>query len=142
MSSIPMCLGPYMFHPTRFGYNKLGHGLSTNWAEIEIVGGLNVGQWTGGQTDKITINGVIFPEEFGGLSTLKALQLAALAGTILPLITLAGTVYGNFRIDSIEEDQSFHNRYGVPAKDEFSLSLTKHSGSLSPINSIVQTLFG
>lgn len=30
MSIIPMCLGPYMFHPTKFGYNKLGHGLLTN----------------------------------------------------------------------------------------------------------------
>ena len=78
-----------MFHPTKFGYNKLGHGLSTNQAEIEIVGGLNVGQSTGGKTDKITINGVIFPEEFSGLSTLKALQLAALSGTISPLITLS-----------------------------------------------------
>ena len=114
-----MCLGPYMFHPTRFGYNKLDHGLSTNWAEIAIVGGLNVEQWTGGQTDKIIINGIIFPEEFGGLSTLKARQLAALSGTIFPLIILDGTVYGNFRIDSIEEDQRFHNSYGVPAKVNF-----------------------
>jgi len=38
MAPIPMALGPYMFHATNFGYNKFGRSVSTNWAEIEVVG--------------------------------------------------------------------------------------------------------
>lgn len=142
MASIPMCLGPYMFHSTHFGYNKLGHGFSTNWAEIEIVGGFNIGQWTGGQSEKINISGVIFPEEFGGIATMEALQLASLSGVVLPLITLSGKVFGNFRIDSLDEDQAFHNQFGRPRKSEFTISLTKHFGAPTNGISIIETLFG
>lgn len=142
MSAIPMCLGPHMFHSTRFGYNKFGHEVSTNWAEIEVVGGENIGQWTGGQSEKITIGGVIFPEEFGGLTTMEAIRVASLSGVILPLITLSGRVFGNYRIDSLGQDEEFHNRFGLPRKDEFSLSLTKHTGTPTPGVSIIETLFG
>lgn len=142
MTPIPMALGPYMFHSTNFGYNKFGRGVSTNWSEIEVVGGPNVAQWTGGQSEKLTIAGVVFPEEFGGTSTMKALQQAAQTGIILPLITLAGSVFGNFRIEGVEEDQAYHNRFGLPRKNDYSISLTRHVGSLTSVPSIVETLFG
>lgn len=142
MAPIPMALGPYMFHSTNFGYNKFGRGVSTNWSELEVVGGPNVAQWTGGQTEKLTIAGVVFPEEFGGTSTMKALQMAAQTGIILPLITRAGVVFGNFRIESVEEDQAYHSKFGLPRINNYSIALTKHVGSLATSFSIVETLFG
>lgn len=142
MAPIPMALGPYMFHSTNFGYTKFGRSVSTSWTEIEVVGGPNVAQWTGGQTEQLTIGGVLFPEEFGGTKTMQALQLAAQTGLILPLLTLAGNVFGNFRIESVNEDQSYHTRYGFPRKNEYSIALKKHVGRLSDTPSIVETLFG
>ena len=142
MAPIPMALGPYMFHATNFGYNKFGRSVSTNWAEIEVVGGPNDAQWTGGQDEKLTIGGVLFPEEYGGMRTMRALQSSAQTGIILPLLTLAGDVFGNFRIESVDEDQSYHTRYGLPRRNEFSIALKKHVGRLANMPSIVETLFG
>lgn len=138
----PMALGPFMFHSLRFGYNGIRRELSTRWADIPTVGGLNRLQWTGGDEDTVDIEGVIFPHEFGGLSVLEGLRSASASGEVLPLITLAGNVYGLHVIEGISEDQSFHDALGRPSKDVFRLRLKRYAGgSFSPL-SIVTTLFG
>lgn len=139
---IPMALGPFMFHSLRFGYNGLRRDLSTRWADIPTVGGLNRLQWTGGDDDTVDIQGVIFPHEFGGLAVLEGIRGAAAAGTVLPLITLAGNVYGMHIIEGVSEDQSFHDAFGQPRQDVFRLRLKRYSGgSFSPL-SVIATLFG
>jgi phage protein U len=140
--AIPMALGPFMFHSLAFGYNGLRRDLSTRWADIATVGGLNRLQWTGGDDDTVQIEGVIFPHEFGGLTILEGVRGAAAAGTVLPLVTLAGNVYGMHVIEGVSEDQSFHDRLGRPRKDVFRLRLKRYSGGgFSPL-SVVATLFG
>lgn len=140
--AIPMALGPFMFHSLAFGYNGIRRDLTTQWADIATVGGLNRMQWTGGDDDVVTIEGVIFPHEFGGLAVLDGIRGAAVAGTVLPLITLGGNVYGMHVIEGVSEDQSYHDGLGQPRKDVFRLRLKRYTGgSFSPI-SIVQTLFG
>ena len=140
--AIPMALGPFMFHSLRFGYSGLRRDLSTRWADIATVGGLNRMQWTGGDDDFVGIEGVMFPHEFGGLASLDGIRGAAQAGTVLPLITLAGNVYGMHVVEGVAEDQSFHDRLGLPRKDVYRLQLRRYTGSgFAPI-SVVQTLFG
>lgn len=137
-----MALGPFMFQSLRFGFTGLSRELSTKWADIATVGGLNRLQWTGGDSDTVDIEGVLFPEEFGGLGTLEGVRGAATAGLVLPLVTLGGNVYGMHVIEGVSEDQSFHDRHGRPRKDVFRLRLKRYSGgAFSPI-SIVATLFG
>ncbi|HMR62284.1 phage tail protein, partial [Amaricoccus sp.] len=104
--AIPMALGPFMFHSLRFGFNGVGRDLSTRWASIQTVGGLNRLQWTGGDEDTVLIEGVLFPEEFGGLSSLEGIRGAAQSGLVLPLITLGGNVYGMHVVEMVSEDQS------------------------------------
>lgn len=140
--AIPMALGPFMFHSLRFGFNGIGRDLSTRWASIQTVGGLNRLQWTGGDEDTVLIEGVLFPEEFGGLASLEGVRGAAQAGLVLPLITLAGNVFGMHVVEMVSEDQSFHDRLGRPRKDVFRIGLKRYAGGgFSPI-SVVQTLFG
>lgn len=140
--AVPMCLGPFMFHSLSFGYNGLRRDLSTKWADVQTVGGLNRLQWTGGDDDTTQIDGVLFPHEFGGLAVLEGLRSAALSGTVLPLLTLAGNVYGLHVIEGISEDQTYHSRFGQPQMDVFSIQLKSYTGgNFSPV-SIVQSLFG
>ncbi|QDC00378.1 phage tail protein [Mesorhizobium sp. 8] len=139
---IPMALGPFMFHSLRFGYNGLRRNLSTRWADIATVGGLNRLQWTGGDDDTTDIEGVVFPHEFGGLAALEGVRGAAQSGAVLPLITLAGNVYGLHVVEGVSEDQSFHDALGRPRMDVFRLRLKRYAGGgFSPI-SVVATLFG
>lgn len=138
----PMALGPFGFHALRFGYNGVSRNLTTTWAAIETVGGLNRLQWLGGEADKATIEGVVFPEEFGGLESLEGVRSAARNGAVLPLVTLGGNVFGMYVIEGVSEDQRYHDALGRPRKDVFSIELTRYVGNgFSPL-SIVQSLFG
>lgn len=139
---VPMALGPFMFHSLRFGYDGLRRDLSTRWADIATVGGLNRLQWTGGDDDTVSIEGVIFPEEFGGLGVLEGVRGAAQSGAVLPLITLAGNVYGLHVVEGVSEDQAFHDRLGRPRKDVFRLRLKRYAGGGFSLISVVATLFG
>ena len=140
--AIPMCLGPYMFHSLNFGYKGVKRDLSTKWADIATVGGLNRSQWTGGDEDRVTVEGVIFPHEFGGMSVLEGLREAATTGTVLPLITLSGSVYGMHVIEGVNEDQTYHDASGLPRMDVYRIQLKRYTGgNFSPI-SVIQSLFG
>lgn len=140
--AIPMALGPFMFHSLRFGFDGIRRDMSTRWAEIPTVGGLNRLQWTGGGGDMVLIEGVVFPHEFGGLASLEGIRGAAGSGAVLPLITLGGNVYGMHVIEGVSEDQSYHTALGMPRRDVFRIRLKRYTGGgFSPI-SIVATLFG
>ena len=143
MGAVPLALGPFSFHATRFGFYGLGRELSTRWADIDIAGGLNQLQWTGGEGDAVLIAGVLFPEEFGGLGTMEALRGAAESGAVLPLVSLGGNVYGMHVIEGVSEEQSHHDAWGLPRKDEYRIRLRRYPAgqAFSPI-SILTTLFG
>jgi phage protein U len=139
---VPMALGPFMFESLTFGYDGLQRELDTRWATSQVLGRLDLLQWTGGGGDTVSIQGVQFPEEFGGQFTLEALRGASLAGFVLPLVTLAGNVYGLHVVNSVSEDQSFHDHNGRPRKNVFRISLRQFTGGgFSPI-SIAQNLIG
>lgn len=138
----PMALGPFAFHALRFGYRGIGRELSTRWAEIETVGGLNRLQWTGGESDGVSVSGVVFPHEFGGLSNLEGIRSAALSGAVLPLVTLGGNVFGMYIVERVSEDHAYHDASGRPRRDRYSIDLRRYiGGDFTPI-SIVQALFG
>ena len=138
----PMCLGPFAFESLSFGFYGVSRELATPWAEIKTVGGLDRVQWLGGDSDRVTIVGVVFPEEFGGLDSLEGVRSAARAGTVLPLVTLGGNVYGLYVVEGVHEDQSYHDASGRPRRDVYSIELRRYIGSgFSPI-SIIQSLFG
>lgn len=142
MAPTPMALGPFAFHALRFGFYGLGRELSTRWAEIETVGSLNRLQWTGGESDGVSIAGVVFPHEFGGLESLEGIRAAAIDGAVLPLVTLGGNLFGMYIVERVSEDQSYHDAVGRPRRDRYSIDLRRFVGSdFSPI-SIVQALFG
>jgi phage protein U len=137
-----MALGPFMFESLSSGYSGVRRDLSTRWADIQTVGGLNRLQWTGGDDDTVEIEGVIFPHEFGGLAVLDGVRGAATSGTVVPLVTLGGNVYGLYVIEGVSEDQSYHDANGRPRKDVFRIRLKRYNGgNFSPV-SIIETLFG
>lgn len=138
----PMALGPSGFHSLRFGYDGVSRALSTPWADIQTVGGLDRLQWLGGEADRVKIEGVIFPEEFGGLESLEGVRSAARDGSVLPLVTLGGNVFGMYVVELVTEDQRYHDAAGRPRKDVYTIGLKRYVGnSFSPV-SIIQSLFG
>ena len=128
---VTMALGPFMFRAHGFGYTGVGRKLDTTWPEIETAGRLNELQWTGPRTEVVTINGVLFPREFGGASTLEGVRLAAKNGIPLMLVSLGGKIFGSHAIQKVDEDRAFHDRYGTPGRNAYSIEVKRTGGGFS-----------
>ncbi|MBB5515755.1 hypothetical protein FHS89_001775 [Rubricella aquisinus] len=127
---VTLALGPFMFRAHGFGFAGMARKLDTSWAEVETVGQLNDLQWTGPRSEIVTINGVLFPKEFGGATTLEGVRLAAKNGVPLMLVSLGGMVMGRHAIQKLDEDRSFHDRFGAPGRNAYTLELKRMQSSV------------
>lgn len=128
---VTMALGPFMFRAHGFGYTGLGRKLDTTWAEIETAGRFNALQWTGPRSEVVTLNGVLFPQAFGGAGALEGLRLAAKSGVPLMLVSLGGKVFGSHAIQRVDEDRAFHDRFGTPGRNTFTLEVKRLGAGFS-----------
>lgn len=128
---VTMALGPFMFRSHGFGYTDVSRKLDTTWAEIETAGRLNALQWTGPRSEVVTINGVLFPAEWGGTGTLEGVRLAAKNGIPLMLVSLGGKVFGSHAIQKIDEDRAFHDRTGAPGRNAYSIEVRRIGSGFS-----------
>ncbi|NTG74466.1 phage tail protein [Agrobacterium rhizogenes] len=123
-----MMLGGYAFEALGFGYQNIKRKVNTPWVEISVGQALNPQQWTGPTSDEVTIQGVLFPEEFGGQSQLDGIIAAQLAGTEMMLVSgdaMEGVIRGMFTVQSVEEDQSFHDAKGAARRNAYVISLKR-----------------
>ncbi|NTF99074.1 phage tail protein [Agrobacterium rhizogenes] len=123
-----MMLGGYAFEALGFGYQGIKRKVNTPWVEISVGQTLNPQQWTGPTSDEVTIQGVLFPEEFGGQSQLDGIIAASLAGTEMMLVSgdaMEGVIRGMFTVQSVEEDQSYHDARGAPRRNAYVISLKR-----------------
>lgn len=139
-----MALGPYQFQAIGLGFTGRSKSQKTAWAEIEVAGGMNRSQWTGGQSRSETISGVIF-SEFGGQGSINGLKLAAQLGTPLPLVDLASglsNVFGMHVIEEISEEQDVFDAAGAPIRNAYSIKLRRYETGGSPFTVVsVLSLF-
>ena len=123
-----MMLGGYAFEALGFGYQNIKRKVNTPWVEISVGQDLNPQQWTGPTSDEVTIQGVLFPEEFGGQSQLDGIISAQLAGTEMMLVSgdaMEGVIRGMFTVQSVEEDQTYHDAKGMPRRNAYVISLKR-----------------
>ena len=128
-----LALGPFQFEALGFSYQDRGRAGDTPWAEIDVAGGQNVLQWTGGKGRTETIRGVLF-DEFGGQGALEGLKLAAETGQVLPLVDIGGApfnVFGMHVVENVKEDLAFVDRNGVPLKNGYQIKIRAYRGSLA-----------
>lgn len=126
---VGMALGPYAFEALGFGYQDISRRIQTPWAESPVAQTLNQLQWTGPTSEEIVIKGVLFNIEFGGQASLDGLIAAAQAGT--PLLFVSGgmdegLIHGFFAIQSIDEDRGYHDRFGRPWRNAYSLTMKRY----------------
>lgn len=139
-----MIFGMFVFSIPTATYQSLQR--STNWrhASNSRYGAAPAYQFTGPGEDTITLDGSIVPE-FGSQLSLTALRLMGNTGKSFPLIAGNGKIYGMWKLDSVDETQTYFFSNGKPRKVEFSLKLskTKSAGSLvsGVLGAVAENLF-
>jgi len=129
----PMQLGPVAFRAAGFMYEDLGQNLDTSWAELEVANTLNPMHATGPKSHSVTIRGVLFPKEWGGMEALDTLSRLATAQAPLMLVTGSGRVLGFQAIQSINQDYSAIDRYGEPFRNSYTIQCKKLTGAIGGV---------
>lgn len=122
-------LGGYSFGISTAAYAQLRRVTEYSWAETARVGQAAALQFTGIGTDKITLDGVIYPHYRGGIGQLDAMRKVAGNGRPLLLVSGLGDVLGDWVIKRVAETQSNFARAGAPLSQQFSISLRRYSNA-------------
>ena len=119
-----MIFGVFIFSLKTASYDQLQRKTAWRHASNARVGDMPASQFLGRGDDTITLSGSIVPE-FGSQMSISALRLMGDTGTAFPLIGGKGKVFGLYRIDDLQETQTYFFKDGKPRKIEFSMTLTQ-----------------
>jgi phage protein U len=125
-----LALGPYRFSLNTSAYQSLKRSHEYRWPSIERIGQEPLLQAIGQGSDRIDLDGVIYPHFRGGLGQINAMRDSAQRQEPLMLINGQGNVLGRFVITQIEETQNTFLADGIPRKIEFRLSLERYGEDL------------
>ncbi len=125
-----LALGPYRFSLNTSAYQTLKRSSEYRWPSIERIGQKPLLQAIGHGSDRIDLDGVIYPHFRGGLGQINAMRDSASKQEPLMLINGLGEVLGRFVITQIEETQNTFLPDGMPRKIEFRLSLERYGEDL------------
>lgn len=122
-----IALGPFRFDVDHLACQELMRSSGYTWAELPVVGGRPALQYTGRETDTMSLPGVFYPHYKGGLAQLPAMRLAAEQGIPFPVVTLSGWFFGLWTIARIEETQGVFFVDGTPRKVDFVIELKQYA---------------
>ena len=124
MSSM-MALGQFLFRLDTLAFQELQRSTEWRHPSNRRVGARPARQFVGQGEDTITLNGLLVPEFRGSRRYLDDLRKMADAGDAYALVGGAGTVFGAWVIQRVQETGSFFIAEGVARRIEFTLELAR-----------------
>jgi phage protein U len=118
-------LGQFVFSLSTLAYQELQRRTSWRHPSTSRVGGRPARQFLGAGDDSITLTGLLAPDQIGKLASLTELRKMGDEGEAYALVDGAGSVYGAFVIEGLDESQSLHQKDGTPRRIEFTITLTR-----------------
>jgi phage protein U len=127
MGEVLVALGPFLFFATAPSFEKLKFNAEFRVQPQNRLGRDVAQQFLGPGVRSVDLDGVMYPQEFGGEGLLSGIHAAARAGAVLPLIAMSdaglqGDVFGLWMVKHLQNTRSFFNNTG-PRKIEFSIKL-------------------
>ena len=135
-----MQLGPVTFD-LRVNPQTTGEAVKTPYAVHEVVGAPPLYEFMGEGESTFTISGVIFPEHFGGYTSLAALETARQGHVPVPLMRGSFEPVGWVLINEIKRDDAELNDVGIGREIRFTVSLTRVGTPSSDLASTILSLF-
>lgn len=126
-----MALDQFVFGLSTAAYTDLQRQTAWKHKSTSRIGARDARQFVGPGDETITLKGLIAPELTGTLASLDELRAMGDTGDAYVMVDGTGKIYGAFVIESLSEDQSFHDQRGTPRRVEFSLSLTRVDDTLA-----------
>lgn len=125
MASIMAMWGRFAFGINNAAFQEISRSNEWKWPSQERFGQSPLLQFTGKGDETITLPGVIYPEWRGGVGQIDAMRAIAEEGEPQVLIDGRGNILGLYVATNISETQSTFGTFGIPRKQEFTLSLKR-----------------
>ncbi len=106
-------LGPVVFSIAPLNTDKVQRTGETKHAEHHVLGGAPLYEFMGEGKRTIKLKGAVFPDNFGGLDQLGALEQMRRLGAPQHLLRGDGTPMGWVVIEDVNEDHEHLNPQGV-----------------------------
>lgn len=120
-----MCFGLFVFNLKSVPFQTVSENKGWNYPSNPRVNQLPTYQYTGKNSDVVTLQGVLYPEVTGGKYSLNLLERMADLGKAWPLIDGNGTLLGFFIMTEMTKTKSELLDNGEARKIQFTLKLKK-----------------
>lgn len=135
-----MQLGAVQFAVAPFNADSTDQTTGSHFAAHPVIGAMPPQEFTGEATEEYEIRGKLFPQRFGGLDGLEAMQAMSRSGDSYFLMRGDGRPMGWYVVKSLRVHSSYLDGGGVGRVIEFSIRL---DAAQSPsADGIFWSLFG
>lgn len=126
-----MSYGFFVFMRSTIPYQETQRSAQWRHPTNSIIGKMPKTQFTGKESESITIQGVLMPSITGGKMTINALRAIAEQGEPYPLIDGSNfMILGWYVIEEISETQSLFFADGATRRIDFSMKLKRTDDSI------------
>lgn len=132
-----LALGPHIFSIAPLSYQRLETTVEAKWPAISRFGTAPGRQFTGLGEDPITISGLMFPHELGGLAELDALRASVRAAKPVLMVGWAGAtaarVLGEVVLLKVTDTAERIDRQGQPRKVSYDIEVAPFRNGGKPV---------
>ncbi len=91
-----MAIGPHVFQVVGLNAQDIESSSESNWVDVPRFGQVDGAQMHGFARPEMTIRGVLFPDQLGGLPDYEAMKISQRLGLVLPLLRMGSGFAGFF----------------------------------------------
>jgi uncharacterized protein len=125
-------LGDFQFNLAEGSPNTVERELAWRWPQQDRIGRKPAVQFVGPDAERITLDGVLYPGQFGKQRTIDDLKAIADKGKPLPFTDGLGRVYPRMVILSIRESREVLMDNGAARRIAFTIALTEYGEDAAP----------
>ena len=134
-------LGAIQFQVAPVNISEVSRETGSDFAAKDVMGAPRSREYVGEADERLTFAGTLFPQKFGGLPGIDALQTVARAGQPQMLMRGDGSVFGWYVIEKVTDKHTYLDVAGVGRMIEFEIELVKSPNAAS-VGAMMSTLTG
>lgn len=126
MMSALMAIGPHVFQVVGLNGQEIDTATEATWVDVPRFGMVDGAQMQGFSRPEMSIRGVLFPDQLGGLPDYEAMRISQRLGRPLPMLRMGRGFIGFFLVAVTIERISDLESYGGK-KIAFTIDLKGYS---------------
>ncbi len=124
-----MQLGPFQFSVPTYSVERIGYDVTARVAPQQVIGAAPITHLLGPGDETVRLSSTFYPRHLnvGGLAQLEGVRAACRAQTPMMMVSIAGTVFGNWIITNVGDESSMIISSGIAERVTVELTLLQYN---------------